>query len=336
MNNDEIEEEGILVRKKAIVCSILIVFVLIFTVSCQREEGLKGNEAENTPDFEPIRFEEDHFRDEDSERRDEQRSWDDVDFELEDFSPRDIPLAPGDDFDPSMFELAGGSERDVREPSPVSNNLLQKQFPETIVLRGNLDENKVALTFDDGPDIRFTPMVLDVLDKHDVKATFFMIGVRAMAHQDLVRRIHESGHAIGNHTFWHPNLDRQRPDRLHWELTRTEEVLTNILGFQPRLFRAPYGSLNEELVDMLQALDFTVVGWNVDSLDWKQEGADMIQTNVLSNVDFGSIILMHDGGDWTMDLSGTAEALDTIITKLKADGTEFVTVPELVGIPQAK
>lgn len=232
--------------------------------------------------------------------------------------------------------LAGGSERDVREPNPVSNNILQQQYPDTLVLRGDNTINRVALTFDDGPDERFTPQILDVLDKHNVKATFFMMGSRAKEHSGIVRRIHQSGHAIGNHTYWHPNLPKEALDRLHWELTETEEVLANIIGFQPRLFRSPYGALNEEMMDMLTELDFTVVGWDVDSLDWKQEGPDVIQDNVLSNVGFGSIILMHDGGDWTMDLSGTAEALDEIITKLKEDGTEFVTIPEMFGIPEAK
>ncbi|WP_211320666.1 polysaccharide deacetylase family protein [Pseudogracilibacillus auburnensis] len=233
-------------------------------------------------------------------------------------------------------QLEGGSERDVRKPHPVSNNILQKEFPNALFLNGSPSTNQVALTFDDGPDIRFTPQVLDVLAKHDVKATFFLIGARAKEHNEITKRIHDEGHVIGNHTYWHPNLPKEGLGRLHWELTQTEQVIEDITGIKPRLFRSPYGALNEEMIKMLEEKGNTVIGWNVDSLDWKQPGEDVVADNVLSNVGFGSIILMHDGGDWTMDLSGTAQALDKIITKLKNDGTEFVTVPELVGVPEAK
>lgn len=278
----------------------ILSFMMVFTLIACQQEGQQQNDP-----VEPIRSE----------------------YELE---------APEIDKEVRDLQLAGGSERDVREPNPVSNNVLQKKYPNTLVLRGDANTNRVALTFDDGPDRRFTPQVLDVLDKHDVKATFFLMGSRAKEHNDIVKRIHDSGHAIGNHTYWHPNLPEEQLDRLHWELTETEKVLANIIGFKPRLFRSPYGALNEEMMDQLVELDFTVVGWDVDSLDWKQEGTEVIEDNVLSNVGFGSIILMHDGGDWSMDLSGTVEALDNIIKKLKEDGTQFVTIPEMFSIPEAK
>ncbi len=233
-------------------------------------------------------------------------------------------------------QLKGGSETEVREPHPVSNSKLQKDYPNVVVLHGSPTKNQVALTFDDGPDIRFTPQVLDTLAKHDVKATFFLMGARAKEHRDIVNRIHKEGHAIGNHTYWHPNLPKEDLGRLHWELTETEKVIEDITGFKPRLFRSPYGALNEEMVEILGENNNTVIGWNVDSLDWKQPGADIISDNVLSNIGFGSIILMHDGGDWSMDLSGTAQALDKIISMLKEDGTKFVTVPELINVPEAK
>jgi peptidoglycan-N-acetylglucosamine deacetylase len=213
---------------------------------------------------------------------------------------------------------------------------LQKEYPNIVVLHGNPANNRVALTFDDGPDIRFTPQVLDILAKHDVKATFFLIGARAGAHREITKRIHDEGHAIGNHTYWHPNLPNESLERLRWELTETEKVIEDIIGFKPRLFRSPYGALNEEIVKTLSEMDHTVIGWDVDSVDWKLPGADIVSDNVLSNVGFGSIILMHDGGDWSMDLSGTVQGLDRIISKLREDETKFVTVSELIGIPEAK
>lgn len=234
-----------------------------------------------------------------------------------------------------IIDLEGGSETVVREPHPVSNSKLQILYPHLLFLSGNKSENKVALTFDDGPDVRYTPQVLDVLKKHDVKATFFLIGARAKEHDDIVKRIHDEGHAIGNHTFWHPNLPKEKLDRLHWEITETENTIENIVGFKPRLFRSPYGALNEEMVKMLGDMDNLIIGWDVDTLDWKQINADEIADNALSNVKFGSIILMHDGGDWSMNLK-TADGLDKIITKLKEDQTEFVTVPNLINMPEKK
>lgn len=230
----------------------------------------------------------------------------------------------------------GGSERIVREANAVPNTLLQRNYPNIVVLRGSLNENKVALTFDDGPDIRFTPQVLNVLNQYQVSATFFLMGARAVEHTNIVRRIHADGHAIGNHSYWHPNLTEESLERVHWEVTSTEEVLARIVAFRPKLFRPPYGALDREIVELLGEMGYTVVLWNVDSLDWKQLDADVIATNVLANTTPGSIILMHDGGDWTMDLSGTVNALHTIIPRLQQEGMEFVTIPELINVSEAK
>ncbi|GAB3800835.1 polysaccharide deacetylase family protein [Virgibacillus kimchii] len=230
----------------------------------------------------------------------------------------------------------GGSESVGREPNLIANSVLQREFPNIVVLRGSLNQNKIALTFDDGPDIRFTPQVLDVLKQYQVKATFFQMGARAAEHTDIVRRTHAEGHAIGNHTYWHPNLTEENLDRTHWEVASTEEAIAQILGFRPRLFRPPYGALNREVVALLGEMGNTVILWNVDSLDWKQLGTEIIADNVLANTAPGSIILMHDGGDWTMDLSGTVNALHEFIPRLQQEGMEFVTIPELLDISEAK
>jgi len=232
--------------------------------------------------------------------------------------------------------LVGGPEMDVREPHPISNDQLQQMFPDNVVLHASKDQKQVALSFDDGPDSRFTPEILDVLDKHQVHATFFMMGSRAKEHPDIVERVDDEGHAIGSHTYWHPNLSEEGLERLDWEVKETDETIENIVGYKPRLFRSPYGNLDEKIVERLVDLDHTIVGWDVDSLDWKQPGTDVIADNVLSNVSPGSIILMHDGGDWSMDLSGTVESLDRIITKLKEDSIDFVTIPELIDSQKEK
>ncbi|UJL46586.1 polysaccharide deacetylase family protein [Virgibacillus sp. NKC19-16] len=236
----------------------------------------------------------------------------------------------------SQSQPEGGSESVGREPNLVANSILQREYPNIVFLSGSSEENRVALTFDDGPDMRFTPQVLDVLNRYQVNATFFLMGARAAEYPDIVRRANAEGHAIGNHTYWHPNLAEESLGRAHWEVTTTEETIEQILGFRPRLFRPPYGNLNRQIVELLGSMGNTIILWNVDSLDWRQLEADVIADNVLGNTMPGSIILMHDGGDWTMDLSGTVNALDTIIPRLQQEGMEFVTIPELINVSEAK
>lgn len=231
----------------------------------------------------------------------------------------------------------GGPEIVERIKRPVSNIILQQRYPEIVVLRGSTEENRVALTFDDGPDPRFTPQLLDVLKEYDVKATFFLMGARAAAYPELVQRMVDEGHIIGNHTYWHPNLVEVGDiATLETEVQRTEDTLAEIIGYRTKLFRAPYGFLFNELVERLGEMDYTVVGWSVDSLDWQEDPPNIIAYNVLSNTQPGSIILMHDGGDWTSDRTGTIQAVQQIIPSLQEQGIEFVTVPELLNIPYQK
>lgn len=234
------------------------------------------------------------------------------------------------------LEPIGGSEFSEREPRPVSNFLLQRMFPNTMVLRGSFEQNKIALTFDDGPDPRYTPLILDILKQYDAKATFFVMGARAAAYPDLIRRMQREGHAIGNHTYWHPNLAKHEVATTRWEVQETEKILNNILGYRPRLFRAPYGALNEDIVRELARLDYSVVGWSVDSLDWRQLPRDEVARNVLSNIHPGAIVLFHDGGHWTMNMHGTVQSLHQIIPILQKEGISFVTVPQLINISDRK
>lgn len=233
--------------------------------------------------------------------------------------------------------LQGGPEATERVRFPVSNIVLQERYPETIVLSGPRTEKRVALTFDDGPDPRFTPQILDLLKEYDVDATFFLMGSRANAYPDLVKRIQNEGHIIGNHTYWHPNLvEKGDLAILEREVTNTENTLADLIGFQTKLFRAPYGFLYNELVEKLRDMNYTVVGWSVDSLDWKEEAPEIIANNVLSKVEPGSIILMHDGAEWDGDRTNTIKSLRQIIPALKEQGYEFVTVPEMLNIPYKK
>ncbi|MDR6226057.1 polysaccharide deacetylase family protein [Desmospora profundinema] len=240
------------------------------------------------------------------------------------------PTTPGEREIAQLPTLQGGAEYWVRKPRPVSNDILQKRYPNIFALAGPSHKNQVALTFDDGPDSKFTPQVLDVLKKHNVPATFFVVGARARALPEVTRRMENENHVIGNHTYWHPNLPKESMERMDWEVRETERAIRTITGKRTTLFRAPYGELAPERVERLGDMGYSVIGWSVDSLDWRQLPTEEIINNVLSNTHPGSIILFHSGGHWTQDLSTMVEALDRIIPRLKADGIRFVTVPELL------
>lgn len=247
------------------------------------------------------------------------------DFKTEQLKPEELP-------DPK-----GGPEKTGRVRQPVSNIILQQRYPEIIVLRGPGTENKIALTFDDGPDPRFTPQVLDILKQYNVPATFFVMGARAEAASYLTKRMINEGHIIGNHTYWHPDLVKKADiATLRREVIQTEDKLANLIGYRTKLFRAPYGFLYNELVETLGELNYSVVGWSVDSLDWREQPASEIAYTVLNNVHPGAIILMHDGGEWDADRTNTIQSLHQIIPTLKEQGFEFVTVPNLLNIPYKK
>ncbi len=227
--------------------------------------------------------------------------------------------------------LAGGTEQDVRDNRPANNRALARMYPNLIALNAPWTTRRIAITFDDGPDRQYTPKVLDILKKHHVKATFFLMGSRVKGHPDVTRRIHQEGHVIGNHTFWHPKLYAESVERLVWEVEQTDDWIKKTVGYTPTLFRAPYGGLDTVYVEKLGELGKTIIGWSVDTQDWRQISSAEVQRNLFKDIHPGAIILMHSAGDWTQDLSGMTEALDELIPRLKKEGYEIVTVPELLG-----
>lgn len=238
----------------------------------------------------------------------------------------------------NLPDLEGGPEDPERErQQPVDLRILQQRYPDIFFLQGPADQKRVALTFDDGPDPRFTNGVLDVLSQYKVPATFFMLGSRAVANPDIVRRVQNEGHVIGNHTYSHPNLTEESDlGTLEREVSRTEDALNDIIGYRTKLFRPPYGFLYNELVEKLRDMNYNVIAWSVDSLDWQEDPVEEIASRVLDNVENGSIILMHDGADSVGDRTNTIESLKKIIPTLQEQGYEFVTVPELLNIPFEK
>ena len=231
-------------------------------------------------------------------------------------------------------DLADGPERKHREPKPMTLADLRAKYPSTFVLQGPGNKREVALTFDDAPDDVFTPRVLDVLKREGVKATFFCVGNRIEKHPDVMRRIVAEGHVVGNHSYSHANLPKLSDEKFREEIRKTDALIRQFTGYTPSFVRAPYGNISEEQIKWLASQKRKIVGWNVDSLDWKSLSREEVATNILAHVKPGAIILQHSAGGTGEDLTGTVEALPEVIRKLRADGVEFVTVARLLGIPQ--
>lgn len=200
------------------------------------------------------------------------------------------------------------------------------------ITRGPRHSNKVALTFDDGPDPSVTSEVLDLLAAYNARATFFAIGQSVEAHPALARRIRAEGHVLGNHSWQHARTQNFRFRRWHrTELARAEQALDNVGGTQrQRIYRPPVGLKIGELCREVRRQRLTITAWSLHSHDTRLTSAEQIAERVLGRVRGGDIILMHDGHD----LPGhhrphCARAVELILQGLQKKGLECVTLPEL-------
>lgn len=191
---------------------------------------------------------------------------------------------------------------------------------------GSRERREVALTFDDGPQPPYTDLVLDILERYGVPATFFCVGAYAQAHPELLVRMVEQGHAIGNHTWSHPFLPELTRPQLAEQIERTGDAIAEATGTKARLFRPPYGSRSPEVVGWLGEMDLTTVLWDVAPDDWMMPGTDFISRLVLDETRPGSVVLLHDSGG---DRSQTVGALSEMIEGLLARGFRFVVVDDL-------
>lgn len=193
------------------------------------------------------------------------------------------------------------------------------------------DDPIVSLTFDDGPNPRATPLILDVLKREQVRATFFVLGRHADRWPELVRRIAQDGHQLGNHGYWHRKLHRRGPAYVREDLTRgTEAIASASGGVRPRHFRAPHGFRNPWVTPIAATLGQRTAGWTLGVWDSARPGAGEIARRALAGMRAGSILLLHDGDgyDAEADRLQTAEALPRIIDGLRAQGLGFVTLPD--------
>jgi peptidoglycan-N-acetylglucosamine deacetylase len=265
---------------------------------------------------------------------------------------KDVP--PGPDLilegNGDIWKIDDKPKRGVRSFSyDRATDLITAETYESYPLSYEIDQlgavpKKLAISFDDGPDPRWTPKILDILKEKQVPAAFFVVGEEASKSPGILKRAYAEGHSIGNHTYSHPNLDEISPTQLKWELNITQRLIESTLGVKSILFRPPYGidhqpEYAEEVAQLpgAQEMGYLIIGQKIDPHDWrqpygKQVPAQEIIDGVLHQADSGNIILFHDGGG---DRSQTVAALPVIIDKLRARGFQFVSVAELVNKTRA-
>lgn len=215
------------------------------------------------------------------------------------------------------------SVRYISSIARVSSNVNGRELPIYCV---QTDEKKVALTFDAAWGNEDTKTILEILKKHNVHVTFFMTGGWVKSYPEDVKAILAAGHDLGNHSENHKNMSQLSEEEKTKELMTVHERVKELIGVEMNLFRPPYGDYDDAVVLNARKNNYFPIQWDVDSLDWKDYGVENIVNTVVNhkNLGNGSIILCHNGAKYT------AQALDTMIEKLKEKGYEIVPVSELI------
>ncbi|WP_405664539.1 glycosyltransferase [Streptomyces sp. RK9] len=248
----------------------------------------------------------------------------------------------------AMLMLRGYVHSEIQADHRVRPPAATDQVPKKILQGGpvidtrdgrtrslSVPDHRLVLTFDDGPDPKWTPKVLDVLAEHDAHAVFFVTGTMASRHPGLVRRMVDEGHEVGLHTFNHPDLSYQSKDRVDRELSQSQLALAGAAGIRTSLFRPPYSSFADALDNKswpvarhIGSRGYLTVVTDTDSEDWKRPGADEIARRATPADGKGAVVLMHDSGG---DRSQTVAALDRLIPRLAGQGYEFTNLTEALG-----
>jgi peptidoglycan-N-acetylglucosamine deacetylase len=192
---------------------------------------------------------------------------------------------------------------------------------------------EIALTYDDGPNDPYTFQLLEILAKHNAKATFFMIGKYVDCRPDIARAVAEAGHVIGNHTYTHPNLILQSRWQVTDEIQRCERALDDAVGERhAALFRPPFGGRRPATLRQVRKIGLAPVMWNITGFDWRGLPAETIMHKVDSHMRDGAVILLHDGGhvNFGTDRASTVAATDHFLERYQGEGFNFRTIPELM------
>lgn len=262
-----------------------------------------------------------------------------IDFKRE----QDVQTSPDGDELMQVASLAAPGMRALTTDQDgliVSENYISYPTPNTIRQFDGRGKT-IALTFDDGPNPKYTPQVMRILRENHINATFFVVGEMAASYPEIVRQCWHDGNEIGNHTYTHPHITTVSPSRVQMEINATQLVIEGLTGHMSMLFRAPYGESPDAdnltaasfpLMQQLQREGYLVVGWNIDTLDWHEKLSPQSTKDIIDRIDENlgqnHVILMHDSGG---NREATMTALPEIIHHLKAKGYKFVTISQLMG-----
>ncbi len=240
------------------------------------------------------------------------------------------PNGKGITLDPSM-ELDKYWQRAKQEVYRSSGELRAQRADEiahgikySTFLAGDPADKEIAITFDDGPHPDFTPKILAILRKFNARATFFVVGEKAEQYPNLIKQELAQGHNVGNHTYHHVNLTRIPTEYVPVEIKACGDVLKDITGKAPHLFRPPGGDYDRDVALSSASLGYIMVLWTDDPGDYASPGDKVIRDRLLRNIDSGGIVLIHDGIQQTIDV------LPGILQYLQNKGYKFVTMDEMI------
>src|SRR5438270_172858 len=232
----------------------------------------------------------------------------------------------------ALFFLVPAIVAFAQQPSPGPEKPKPPPVPEQkiTVSSVHVDGPYIALTFDDGPSEKLTPRLLDLLSQHHIHATFFVIGENIAQHPEIVQRAAREGNEIGYNSWSHPNFVKMSDDAIRSQIKRTEEAISSAIGSRPILLRPPYGSVTMRQKHFIHDdLGYEIILWDVDPLDWKEPGPNIVSSRILKETRPGSIVLSHDIH------AQTIQAMPATLTELEAKGFKFVTVSELLKMRTA-
>jgi peptidoglycan/xylan/chitin deacetylase (PgdA/CDA1 family) len=224
----------------------------------------------------------------------------------------------------SAYAAAAGQESALAATSPTPNPSNTEKITYTEV---NVDGPYIAMTFDDGPHATNTPKLLEMAAERHIKLTFFVLGECVEQNPDVLRQEVAAGHEIGNHSWSHPNLAKLSDANVRSQLQRTQDIVVQTAGIKPKLMRPPYGELTKrQRILVNHEFGYKVILWDVDPLDWKRPGSDIVAQRIIAGARPGSIILSHDIHPPTI------AAMPQVFDALLARGFKFVTVSELLAM----